>query len=294
MSVTILQPAQTFDLTTLARVQTELPQIRDTALDLLALTITEASAAISDYCHQVFAQETVQEDVPAYGDAFLQLTRTPVLRIQTILYDSDLVLDYSIEDAAQGLLFREQGWTHTAPVKWWLSPFTVARTEVSRFHVTYTAGYVLPGQDRRGSFSVRSQDQAFHDALGQFPTLPVGARIRAGGFAGGNNGVFGLVRGTASDLFVTGAALTDETAGSGQLLGLSTLPPALERACLETVKAWYLQRTQNPALRALRMGDTSMQWDAGGLADARSAGTLTVLGLPPRALALLAPYRRMA
>lgn len=67
-----------------------------------------------------------------------------------------------------------------------------------------------------------------------------------------------------------------------------TLPREIERAAIETVKAWHHARKRDPAVTAESVGDVSVRY-AGDRSGGSGDGSL-----PPRALQLLAPHRRVA
>jgi hypothetical protein len=60
--------------------------------------------------------------------------------------------------------------------------------------------------------------------------------------------------------------------------GTRTLPNDIEKACIETVKAWYLARERDPVITAERIGDYQASY---------------AQGLPAVATQLLAPWRRI-
>lgn len=62
-----------------------------------------------------------------------------------------------------------------------------------------------------------------------------------------------------------------------------TLPYDIERACIDLVKTWYLQRTNDPTLKSEKVGDAS--YTKFGLEE-------TGGGLSPSTLRLLEPWRR--
>jgi gp6-like head-tail connector protein len=150
--LTVVTPAQTRDLTTLATIKDELG-VKDRAFDdRLRRWIREASGYIETYCNRVFAQEQVSElwrwapgwhNAPGHarrGDP-LCLRRYPVVSIDSLAEDDGDPLttdDYEL-DAEHGFLWRMWG--------------QVSGQGGSRYRwcamkvvVTYTAGYALLGE----------------------------------------------------------------------------------------------------------------------------------------------------
>jgi hypothetical protein len=115
---TVVTPATSYDLTTLAAVKDEL-SITGTASDVtLGRYITSASAAIAQYCNRIFPAETVKDEfwpdrevynyqVPGIVPS-LQLTRWPTGTVTSVTENGDTLAigtDYRV-DAANGSLIR--------------------------------------------------------------------------------------------------------------------------------------------------------------------------------------------
>ncbi|MDI6872096.1 MAG: phage head-tail connector protein [Bacillota bacterium] len=205
----VLTPATNTRLTLLGTLKSELG-ISDTSQDaLLSALIDQASGAIMDYCGRPFAKETYKETVPGYGSNRLLLSRTPIVSVASVVADSEVIVDYSVENPEAGILYRKVGWRWTPPLGWNVTYYPMPGQEELLFAVTYTAGYVLPGDT-----------------------------------------------------------------------GTRTLPQAVERACIELVKAWFLGRDRDPALTGQRIGDLQVSYDP-------------AQAWPPIVERLLAPYRRV-
>ena len=131
--LTIVTPAESFDLTLLATVKAELG-ITDREEDgNLARWITQASTTIAQYCNRVFAQETVSETFrPRCREEGLLLARFPVSAIMSVV-ENDITLtavtDYELAgNGGSSILTRlrnDRDWT-------W---------PIGKIVVTYTAGY---------------------------------------------------------------------------------------------------------------------------------------------------------
>jgi Phage gp6-like head-tail connector protein len=126
--LTVVEPATTHDLTTLATVKDELG-IRNSKSDArLRRYIREASAQIEQYCNRVFAAETVQEvweggvhrswwfGYTRFANISLQnpevrplrVRRYPIISVTSIVVDGTALTpstDFEI-DADNGLIFR--------------------------------------------------------------------------------------------------------------------------------------------------------------------------------------------
>jgi hypothetical protein len=116
--VTVTAAAETFDLTTLARMKRELGLTDNTKNTLLTDLIKECSAVISRYCGRTFAVETVQERWFPFRDAeprvitkgpdIVQLRRWPIVAITSVVEDGTTLVEETdfIVDAERGQLIR--------------------------------------------------------------------------------------------------------------------------------------------------------------------------------------------
>ena len=134
--LTVVTPASSLRLTTVARTRTVLgtPQDDDAQIGIL---IDQASAAAASFCRCQFARETVKESfvrsrAVTGSDGGLLLSRTPVVAIASITNDGALLdpADYEF-DPLVGVLFQVAGcgrltWGYGGP------------------EVVYVAGYSLP------------------------------------------------------------------------------------------------------------------------------------------------------
>lgn len=94
--------------------------------DLLALLIPAASSAIETYCNRKFVRAEYTERVSVRQAEFILLRNYPLETVASIGGDTNLA-DYDI-DKEKGVISKK-GWCSSEPVS-----------------VTYTAGYVLPGE----------------------------------------------------------------------------------------------------------------------------------------------------
>jgi len=136
--LTIITPATSSDLTTLAAVKAELGLTSSADDAKLSDYISQASDAIANYCNRAFAREEVEETIRvSHMQGSLTLTRFPVSSVSTIVEsDEELTTgDYEIE-ADIGSLRRLR---NDAPATWCRGKIVV----------TYEAGFLLPGESGR-------------------------------------------------------------------------------------------------------------------------------------------------
>lgn len=171
MSLTLLQAAPAQILTTLDRVKAELgitgtAQDTTTNDDILAAIIGRASSVISRYCNRPygFGRIQVTETIRGSGSQLLGVSQAPLLSVSQILQDTEVLTQvdptqpttpnfqdgYYIDDSEAGAIFRAQGWGQTVALMSWGWEAYASRyilpggTQLQRYSVTYTAGYLLP------------------------------------------------------------------------------------------------------------------------------------------------------
>lgn len=135
-------------LTTLEAVKDELGiSASDTSKDArLTRYIHTASAEIERYCGRKFSRATVTEKLRPGGGQKILLARTPVASVTSVKDNGTDVTDYSLEDAAAGILYRAAGWTGSARCIG-IAYDRVPGTEQASLEVEYVGGYVTPGQE---------------------------------------------------------------------------------------------------------------------------------------------------
>ena len=305
MGITITAIAPSLLLTTRARVTEDLGTLPAADVAFVDRLIREASAAIVTYCGRPFARETVTETVPAYGDIHLMLSRTPLVEVTAVTFDSTVVpvTDYSIANRERGLLYRRRGWQWTDQVYPGLSaadPFgdggmfmmgtPLPGQEEPLVSVDYTGGYVLPAQNLLSvsTVSAAAADNSFNDSGSGFPaTLKSGDIIETSGFTAAVNNSRHVVTGTptTAKIQVT-TALTLELAGPGRTVLVQSLPEDVEKAALEAVKTWYAERRDNANVIEKQVGPMRVRLSESELAQNR--------GLPSICVGLLRPWVRSA
>lgn len=146
MSITVVTPTDSRDLTTLEAVKDRLV-ICDNANDaVLNRLIKESTDYIYRLTCRFFARETVIEKVKGFDNTQLMVSRTPIVSITSITDDNgEPVIDFEIDDKDAGLIYRENGW-QWQPSRWFAaSPVIVPNTEKKNYTVTYEGGYYTPG-----------------------------------------------------------------------------------------------------------------------------------------------------
>lgn len=300
MGLSVATRATTFRLTTKERVKLEVSTIPSSDDALLDFLNDAASDAIQSYCNRAaapFARQAYTETLGAFGDVSLMLKGTPLVVVSTVLQDGSPLTDWSIEDAATGIIHRRNQFFWTAQLNpglggrqtWPSVGSPIPGSEEKRFSVSYVAGYLMPSQDltAKSTVSASAVDSSFNDSASGFPALlQAGDTFTAAGFTNAaNNGTFTVSGTPTTSKVVVTATLTTESAPSSTSFIFRTLPYDLEAAAVETIKAWYFDREKSSATLRERVGATDTQYaDPFRL---RSA-------IPATAIGYLNGYRRAA
>lgn len=284
--ITVTTAALKTNLTTWSAAQ-RLLGVDASAKPLIEDLIFQASAAVARHCHRAFAREVISETLPGFGDNYLMLTRTPIAGTPSVTHNGEAVTDFTVESRESGMLYRKLGWIWTAALGWNLTERYLARSEDPEFTVAYSTGYLVPDDDVASQgLSATSATKTFSLASGTMPLVTAGDSIVTAGFTtAGNNGTFTVVSRTASTIVVS-EALADEAANSDiRTIAVRTLPGDIEKATLETVKAWYVGRQRDPNVVSKSVGDLSITY-------AQPQNLPSTLPFP--AVALLGPWVRLA
>lgn len=306
--LTVTTPAGSRRLTRKENVKREMPDVPAASDDaFLDSLVDAASSAVERFVHggnprvPRFPRQVLSETLPGYAEVWLTVERTPIVSIAAILYDSTPITDFLLDDPEAGMIYRQVGWYWTAQVfgglvakqRWPGIGDPLPRQEEPRFTVNYTAGYLVPGQDLVAvtTVSVSAVDNSFNDSANGFPALlQAGDVIVASGFTNaGNNGSFVVVgTPTSGKVLVTPGPnpMVTEAAGSARTVLVNNLPPDVEKATIEVVKDFYLNRQKTPHSRRERVGEQDLEWtDPMNLGD---------IGVPVTAAGLLRAYQRVA
>lgn len=302
MSITVTTAAASHRLTRKETVKAELGVTVADYDDLLDSLNDGASAAIVSYCRHSFAREALTETCAGFGDIHLQLSQTPIVSVTSVTCDSTVVTDYSVGDANKGWLYRRNGWGWTVQTasglsrwqRWPGSGIPLPRQEEPQNSVVYTAGYILPSQNRipgpggTATISVDANDNSFNDSAGLFPSLLLAGDIVQGvGWTNEANKLRAtVVSATASKIVVSGTTLVTEAADTGKGLIVSSLPADVEKAATEAVKTWFAERRDNSNIIEKALGPARVRFSESRASEASS--------LPPLCVGLLAPYVRWA
>lgn len=214
MGLTVAAAAESTDLTTTEHIKLELGIESMDKNEWLSMAIRAASAAIEQEANNFWAYQQYEEVLAGSGSTKLMLARTPIVGTPEIVINSETIVDFMVEDAIAGILYRRQGWTRE--VSYWpsINRDPSPHEGHPNIYVTYYAGYDLPSYK------------------------------------------------------------TDTPAAA-------KLPANIERACIVTVKAWYMRRTRDPDVSWKQIGDFAL-----GFRGSKDKGD-DDLRLPPEARALI-------
>lgn len=135
--LTIVRPAESHRLTTLAVVKGELRLTGGADDAYLAGLVDQASAAVRTWCGRTFAAEAVREAVDAPRSAGLMLSRWPVVSIEAVTVAGLSCNPALFEADESGTFYRLDGAGQR--IGWCFG----------RIVVEYTAGFILPGKPGR-------------------------------------------------------------------------------------------------------------------------------------------------
>lgn len=141
----VLDAASSTDLTTIPALVAEVGTLTPAQQDWISLAIESASALIEQEANQRFAQQQFKETIEGSGSSTLMLARTPIIGTPTIItVDNEVIVDFVVEEADAGILYRRQGWTNEISYMRSISRDPLPYEQHPRFVVTYVAGYYLP------------------------------------------------------------------------------------------------------------------------------------------------------
>lgn len=250
--------------------------------------VAGASAAVVAYCSRPFARAAYTETITDYAGAYLTLARLPIVgAAPVVLYRGEVVVDFIVDDADAGSLYREQSWdANFTRGNLLTDPFRALEPMLSPYTVSYTAGYLLEDDNvSTQAVAVDGPAKTFTLSAKRWPLLVVGDLIVTAGFAqAGNNGIFTVVSRTDTVLTVAETLTTEAEATTEKTLTVATLPPDVARATLDVLRAHYFRRGTDPTIASKRIGDLAITY-ASGPSEPTSAD-----GFPYSAAGLLAPW----
>lgn len=306
LTVTVVAPSRR--LTRVDIVEAELGvQLTTDQKQTIARLIDAASSAIEGHCGVAsFAREYVTETLAGYDELELNLSRRPVVALNSVSIDSSIVSDVTIAEADDGAIYRRAGWAWSAQNAFSLSGRGTwpafghprAGREEPTISAQYWGGYILPEQWALGlkTLSVSAADNSFNGPAGTFPALlKAGDVVHASGWTNAaNNGRFVVATPpapTTSKIVVSGATLVTEAASDAPR-SLAFHPPAqcrsfegLQRGALITVKAAWLTVADDPKVIERQVGQLRTRRGEGFNED-------PTLALPGEALGYIKPWVR--
>ena len=150
MSITVETAASVTAMTTIDAVKQALDMESDNSKNaLIERLIDAATSALEEYAGRVFALQTYVEQLAGTDHPYLMVTHLPLKSVTQIIVDSEIITDYSIQDDQSGTLYRATGWSRFGYVGWDVERYRIPHTSQLNIYVTYTAGYVMPGEDDR-------------------------------------------------------------------------------------------------------------------------------------------------
>ena len=260
---------KTIEATTVATLQAESPALASASASLLTRLAREATEAIESALGdgrtpRRLARARVTETVRGNNRSLIRLSRVPVLSIDALALDGAAqdATKVKITDPERGEVWLEAlwqvmgadlelrgGWTEQPRPLW---------------AITYTAGWLMPGDDVSTTVSAAASDDSFNDSASGFPALVrAGDWIEAEGFTGANAG-FHKVTGTptTAKVVTATAAIADEVAGATKVLRFRSLPREIERCAIDLVRGLYLARTRDPAVKREEWSGTAVEFAA--------------------------------
>jgi hypothetical protein len=150
MAVTIQTAADLTDLTTVAAVKLTMGTTDTSEYDgLIARLITAATKALMEYSGKKFALQTYVETMTGADSPILVLSNVPVVGTPIVTVDSEPVVDFVVQDAEKGILYRESGWYRVAWLGWNVERMVIPGTDKLDIQITYQAGWTMPGDNDR-------------------------------------------------------------------------------------------------------------------------------------------------
>ena len=141
----VVTAAESTDLTTIVAVETELGTLTTAQKAWANSAIEAASALIEQEANQIFAQQNYTETSAGSGSSQIMLDRTPIIGTPTIVStDNEVIVDFVVEDALAGILYRRQGWTQEISYQRGITYDPLAYETHPSFVITYVGGYHLP------------------------------------------------------------------------------------------------------------------------------------------------------
>jgi len=145
--IEVLESAANRELTTIGQLAQELGDIAEGSL--LSAYLDRASGIIEEYLERPLPVQTYREKIAGHGASTIMLSEMPVVEITSVTSGGDPILDYEMQDAEAGIVYRKGGWQWSGTLWWKTSAFPDTYTQRFNFVFTYRAGFVLPGEAGR-------------------------------------------------------------------------------------------------------------------------------------------------
>jgi len=136
-------------LTTLADLKTQLGISGATEDNELTRIINVASQTLENQIgRKLYYEASISEDLGGYGTPQLALSRTPLVSITSVTFDSTTVpaADYETYSLDAGLIYRPGGWSWTTPTLGNITSDPFPGYERKLYTVVYDGGWVTPQQ----------------------------------------------------------------------------------------------------------------------------------------------------
>lgn len=134
--------------------------------------IAVASDAARQYLNRdpLHYEAGIVETVAGFGTARLVLQRLPVLSIASIEFDGQAISAdaYEIEDGGAGLVFRRVGWPWTTTDAGGIVGGPLPGYERRLLEVTYTGGWVTPGQTGTRTLPYDIEEAVIQTVVGMY------------------------------------------------------------------------------------------------------------------------------
>ena len=120
--------------------------------EIMQSALNRALALIEGYLGHPLRRHVYHETMAGYGSLELRVSRTPLIAVESVSYDSEKVdpTTYSIASQGGGILYRQLGWPWTAGIQYDLMPRVVPGGESQNYTVVYEAGYCMNGSTADG------------------------------------------------------------------------------------------------------------------------------------------------
>lgn len=295
MNLTVVTPAQTVALTTLAQVKAEMRlTMVDAARDAwIEDKIEEASAAIAEELDRPLTRQRVRQRFDGSGRSVVALDLTPIVSLEAVTDERrggvELLTsgetEIRIYDRDAGLIWNDRGWPETGPLTIWLTVDQLAQPGDAPWEATYLGGWLTRADDIMASGITASGSELLQEAgSGPMPLVAPGDQLVLRGWEN-NRGRY-LVTGRTDLSITVDGTFTTEVGGANALVAVRNAPAGLERACIDAIRTWFDRQTQNVAVSSEHIGD----WGATYIVPDGMAGGTNVL--PGPVLMALDRWRR--